>query len=189
MSALLSLEQVSKTFTRGGLLSRRTIEAVKGVSFALQADKPEIFAVIGESGSGKSTLARMILGMHKPSAGRLLFEGRDVAALTPAEKPAFMARVQPIFQNPFEAFNPLKQLDFYLFMTARRFGGAPPRRRPKAPRTPPSGRSACRSARSGAASRTSSPVASCSGSRSPGRSSRSHASSSPTSPSRWSTPR
>ncbi len=69
VSALLSLEQVSKTFTRGGLLSRRTIEAVKGVSFALEADKPEIFAVIGESGSGKSTLARMILGMHKPSAG------------------------------------------------------------------------------------------------------------------------
>ncbi len=124
MTALLALDQVSKTFTRGGILSRRTIEAVKGVSFTLDAGKPEIFAVIGESGSGKSTLARMILGMHKPSAGRLLFEGRDVAALSAAEKPAFMARVQPIFQNPFEAFNPLKQLDFYLFMTARRFGGA-----------------------------------------------------------------
>ena len=124
MTALLSLEQVSKTFTRGGLLSRRTIEAVKGVSFSLDAARPEIFAVIGESGSGKSTLARMILGMHKPSGGRLLFEGRDVAALTSAERPAFMARVQPIFQSPFEAFNPLKQLDFYLFMTARRFGGA-----------------------------------------------------------------
>ncbi len=124
MTTLLALEQVSKTFTRGGLLSRRTIEAVKGVSFTLEAETPEIFAVIGESGSGKSTLARMILGMHKPSGGRLIFEGRDVATLSVAERPGFMARVQPIFQNPFEAFNPLKQLDFYLFMTARRFGGA-----------------------------------------------------------------
>ena len=124
MTALLSLDQVSKSFTRGGILSRRTIEAVKSVSFSLEAEKPEIFAIIGESGSGKSTLARMILGMHRPSEGRLLFEGRDVGALRPAERPAFMARVQPIFQNPFEAFNPLKQLDFYLLMTARRFGGA-----------------------------------------------------------------
>ena len=37
-----------------------------------------------------------------------------------------MRKVQPIFQNPFEAFNPLKQLDHYLFMTARRFNGAEP---------------------------------------------------------------
>ena len=34
---------------------------------------------------------------------------------------AFMHKVQPIFQNPFEAFNPLKQIDRYLFMTRRRF--------------------------------------------------------------------
>lgn len=124
MNPLLELEAVSKTFTRGGLLSRRTVEAVKSVSFRLEDGKPEIFAVIGESGSGKSTLARMILGMHRPSGGRLRFQGKDVAALTAAERPAFMAKVQPIFQNPFEAFNPLKKLDFYLFMTASRFGGA-----------------------------------------------------------------
>ena len=124
MTALLSLDGVSKTFTRGGLLSRRMIEAVKGVSFTLDEGTPEIFAVIGESGSGKSTLARMILGMHRPSAGRLLFQGQDIATLTGAKRPAFMAKVQPIFQNPFEAFNPLKKLDFYLLMTARRFGGA-----------------------------------------------------------------
>lgn len=124
MTPLLMLDNVTKTFSRGGMLSRRTVEAVKGVSFTLAADKPEIFAVIGESGSGKSTLARMILGMHQPSSGRLLFQGQDVAALKAAERSAFMAKVQPIFQNPFEAFNPLKKLDFYIFMTARRFGGA-----------------------------------------------------------------
>jgi ABC-type oligopeptide transport system ATPase subunit len=68
MSALIELDKVSKSFSRGGLLSRRRVEAVKAVSFALQAGKPEIFTVIGESGSGKSTLARMILGIHAPSS-------------------------------------------------------------------------------------------------------------------------
>jgi peptide/nickel transport system ATP-binding protein len=121
MSALLELDRVGKSFSRGGLFSTRRVEAVKEVSFALAADKPEIFTVIGESGSGKSTLARMILGIHAPSSGLIRLGGRDVAA---NERRAFMAEVQPIFQNPFEAFNPLKQLDRYLFMTAERFGGA-----------------------------------------------------------------
>jgi ABC-type oligopeptide transport system ATPase subunit len=125
MNALLQLNNVCKTFTRGGLLSRDWIDAVKDVSFSLKADKPEIFAIIGESGSGKSTLARMILGIHAPTAGRLVVDGIDVAAISGrAARHAFMSKVQPIFQNPFEAFNPLKKVDRYLFMTARRFGGA-----------------------------------------------------------------
>ncbi len=121
MSALLELDLVSKSFSRGGLFSTRRVDAVKEVSFTLQDEKPEIFTVIGESGSGKSTLARMILGIHAPSSGRIKLAGREVASY---ERQAFMAKVQPIFQNPFEAFNPLKQLDRYLFMTAERFGGA-----------------------------------------------------------------
>ena len=125
MSALLVLDNVSKTFSRGGLFGTSRIEAVKSVSFTISAVAPEIFTVIGESGSGKSTLARMILGIHKPTSGRLIFDGTDIAAIRGrAARHAFMAKVQPIFQNPFEAFNPLKQLDRYLFMTARRFGGA-----------------------------------------------------------------
>ena len=101
------------------------IEAVKDVSFKVSERRPEIFTVIGESGSGKSTLARMILGLHEPTSGRLLLEGRDIAHVPDrAARHAFMARVQPIFQNPFEVFNPLKRLDHYLFLTARRFGGA-----------------------------------------------------------------
>jgi ABC-type oligopeptide transport system ATPase subunit len=119
MSALLSLEGVCKTFSRGGLFSSRRVDAVKSVSFSIAADRPEIFTIIGESGSGKSTLARMILGIHAPTSGRMLFAGKEVITIRGrADRHAFMARVQPIFQNPFEAFNPLKQLDRYLFMTA-----------------------------------------------------------------------
>jgi peptide/nickel transport system ATP-binding protein len=125
MSALLELDKVSKSFSRGGLFSTRRVDAVKEVSFALQDETPEIFTVIGESGSGKSTLARVILGIHAPSSGSIRLAGREVASY---EQRAFMARVQPIFQNPFEAFNPLKQLDRYLFMTAERFGEAADRK-------------------------------------------------------------
>jgi peptide/nickel transport system ATP-binding protein len=124
-SALLDVERVSKVFSRGGLLSRERIRAVDDVSFRLEAGCPEIFSIIGESGSGKSTLAKMILRIETPSSGRLRFRGTDVAQVHGRKTGlAFMAQVQPIFQNPFEAFNPLRQLDHYLFMTARRFSGA-----------------------------------------------------------------
>jgi len=119
---LLLLDHVVKRFGTGGLFSRRHVTAVDDVSFALAHDRPEIFAIVGESGSGKSTLANMILGSEPPSAGSLRFDGRDIGAIrTRAEREAFMARVQPVFQNPFEAFNPLTSIDAYLFATARRF--------------------------------------------------------------------
>jgi ABC-type oligopeptide transport system ATPase subunit len=120
--ALLEVDHVCKEFVRGGLLSRQRIRAVDDVSFSLAAGRPEIFAIIGESGSGKSTLAAMILNVLRPSSGNLRLRGTDLAEIRGrAARLAFMAQVQPIFQNPFEAFNPLKQLDHYLFMTARRF--------------------------------------------------------------------
>ncbi|MBW8727561.1 MAG: ABC transporter ATP-binding protein [Inquilinus limosus] len=122
MTDLLKLDRVTKVFPVGGLFSRRSMTAVDDVSFALAADKPEIFAIVGESGSGKSTLAKMMLGNEVPSQGRLVFDGTDVATIKGrAAREAFMARVQPVFQNPFEAFNPLTRLDRYLFATANRF--------------------------------------------------------------------
>lgn len=123
MSApLLEVDRVSKQFGMGGLLSRQHVRAVDDVSFTLAADKPEIFTIIGESGSGKTTLARMILGLERPTSGDLRFRGQLISRrMSRRERLAFMAAVQPVFQNPFEAFNPLKQVDRYLFATARRF--------------------------------------------------------------------
>jgi peptide/nickel transport system ATP-binding protein len=121
-TALLAVSHVSKIFGRGGLFSSRRVVAVNDVSFEIAAQRPEIFTVIGESGSGKTTLSRMILNIEKPSGGSLVFDGTDLATVkSTADRLAFMHKVQPIFQNPFEAFNPLKQLDRYLFMTRRRF--------------------------------------------------------------------
>ena len=122
---VLELDHVSKFFPVGGLFSRRKLQAVNDVSFTLSAERAEIFAVVGESGSGKSTIANMVLGTELPSSGRLRFGGVDIATLAGRKaREAFMGQVQPVFQNPFEAFNPLSRIDQYLFATAHRFAGA-----------------------------------------------------------------
>lgn len=122
MSTLLDVRDVSKRFTMGGLLSRKTVEAVQDASLSLSVEKPEIFTIIGESGSGKTTLARMILGLELPTSGEISFKGKTVShRVGRQERLEFMANVQPVFQNPFEAFNPLKRIDRYLESTARRF--------------------------------------------------------------------
>lgn len=124
-TALLDLHAVEKTFGTGGIFSGRQSKAVDGVSFALDAGGPEIFTIIGESGSGKTTLARMVLNTLSPTSGVIRFRGVDLASLRSRRAHlAFMGAVQPIFQNPFETFNPLKKIDRYLFATAHRFAGA-----------------------------------------------------------------
>ncbi len=117
---LLEVDRVSRVYS-SGLLVRRRVVAVNDVSLSLSAEQPEIFTIVGESGSGKTTLARMILGLVPPSSGTIRFKGSD--ASRPPSRLDFMRQVQPIFQNPFEAFNPMKRVDRYLFTTARRMAG------------------------------------------------------------------
>jgi len=144
---LLQLRGVGRSFGAGPF-SRRHVVAVQDVSFALEAGRPEIFAVIGESGSGKSTLARMILKTLPPTEGQIRFRGRDLTTIhRRPDRLQFMRAVQPIFQNPFEAFNPLRRVDRYLAATCTR--------------------SASRWPKSGAGSRTNCPAGSYNASRSP----------------------
>lgn len=122
MTSLLDVARVSKRFSTGGLLARRIVNAVEDASFSLSADKPEIFTIIGESGSGKTTLARMILGLEDATEGEIRVRGERVSRRDGRRKRLeYMSYVQPVFQNPFEAFNPLKRVDRYLESTARRF--------------------------------------------------------------------
>jgi ABC-type oligopeptide transport system ATPase subunit len=122
---LLAVDSVTKIYSRGGLIGGPAFRAVDDVSFTISAGRPEIFTVIGESGSGKTTLSRMILNLTEPTSGTIRFRGTDVTASRGRKaRMAFMAAVQPIFQNPFEAFNPLQRVDGYLLKTAQRFRGA-----------------------------------------------------------------
>jgi peptide/nickel transport system ATP-binding protein len=119
---LLELDRVTQSYTRGGLLARQKFNAVEDVSFRLDTGRPEILAIIGESGSGKTTLARTMLNLVTPTSGSVRFRGEDLTRIrSRRERLAFMQHVQPIFQNPFGAFNPLKKVERYLFATARRF--------------------------------------------------------------------
>ena len=122
---LLQVEALTKVYAMGGLFGRDTFKAVDDVSLSILANRPEIFTIIGESGSGKTTLSRMILGLVAPTSGTIRFRGDDVSRVRGRRaRMAFMAAVQPVFQNPFETFNPLRTVDAYLLSTARRFKGS-----------------------------------------------------------------
>ncbi|KAF2959455.1 ABC transporter ATP-binding protein [Thermotoga sp. 38H-to] len=117
MSEFLELDNVSKIFKVGTLISRISIPAVWKVTFSLP-ERPVIFSLVGESGSGKSTLANLLLRLIKPTSGEIYLRGKKLEEYSQKE---FLRMVQPIFQNPFESFNPLKKVETYIFSTARAF--------------------------------------------------------------------
>lgn len=126
---LFDLQHAVVEFNIGGLIGGTKLVAVNDVSFALSKEKPEIFTLAGESGSGKTTLARLLLGDLNPTSGKVYFEGKDITGINRrSEFKAFMKKVQPVFQNPFETFNPLRLVEEYLFDTALNFGIARNRR-------------------------------------------------------------
>lgn len=119
---LLDVQHVTVEFHIGGLVGGTLLTAVNDISFSLESDRPEIFTLAGESGSGKTTLSRLLLRDLEPTRGKVLFEGRDVSTIRKrSEFNEFMKKVQPVFQNPFETFNPLRRVDAYLFDTAINF--------------------------------------------------------------------
>jgi oligopeptide/dipeptide ABC transporter ATP-binding protein len=82
----------------------------------------QIFTIVGESGCGKTTLARMVLGLIEPTSGSIRILGRDIWKLSAGERYRWLPKhVQPVFQNPFESFNPLRKVSTYLIHTAKKF--------------------------------------------------------------------
>ena len=121
MSNLLELKSVTKVFG-GGLFKRasRTV-AVEDVSFAIDADVASITAVAGESGSGKTTLARLLLGVIRPTDGNVIYDGQDVSQMSGSQRRQFRREVQPIFQDPFEVYNPFYKADHLLHVAIDKF--------------------------------------------------------------------
>ena len=115
MTALLEARNVTKVFG-GGLFDRTKTVALEDFSMAITGDAPTITAVVGESGSGKTTLARLLLGVTSPTAGSVLYKGRDLQKLSRTESREFLNDVQVIFQDPFEVYNPFYRVDHVLTM-------------------------------------------------------------------------
>ncbi|MES4907269.1 MULTISPECIES: oligopeptide/dipeptide ABC transporter ATP-binding protein [unclassified Streptomyces] len=96
---LLEVSGVTKSFGHG----RRRLTALDGVDVRLE--RGETLGLVGESGCGKSTLARVVLGLERPDAGTVRFDGTDPFTLKGKELLAWRRRVQMVFQDPFASLN------------------------------------------------------------------------------------
>jgi peptide/nickel transport system ATP-binding protein len=121
MTPLLEARGVTKVYG-GGLLHRDQTVALDDFSLRIEAEPPTITAIVGESGSGKTTLARLLLGLTTPTAGMILYRGKDLRRLSRGEWRAFRRDVQAIFQDPYEVYNPFYKVDHVLVTPLRKFG-------------------------------------------------------------------
>jgi peptide/nickel transport system ATP-binding protein len=111
--APLAVRGLTKHFADGPALHRTTVHAVDDVDFELRPGR--ITALVGESGSGKSTVARLLARLYEPTAGTVLFEGRDVSTENRRrEVIRYRSQVQMIFQDPFGSLNPVKTIRHHL---------------------------------------------------------------------------
>jgi oligopeptide/dipeptide ABC transporter ATP-binding protein len=92
--------------TEGALFSRRVaqVRAVDGISFTIR--KGETLGLVGESGCGKTTTGRCILRLEHPTAGEILFDGKNLVDLDQKSMRALRQKIQVIFQDPYSSLNP-----------------------------------------------------------------------------------
>jgi oligopeptide transport system ATP-binding protein len=105
---ILRVEDLKVHFpvTKGIIIQRQvaTVKAVDGVSFTIR--RGETLGLVGESGSGKSTTGLAVLRMLTPTAGRIVFEGQDIAPHRGAELLDVRRRMQMVYQDPYGSLNP-----------------------------------------------------------------------------------
>ncbi|MEM6487194.1 MAG: ATP-binding cassette domain-containing protein [Pseudomonadota bacterium] len=105
---LIRAEALVKRFRAGGFGRARWATAVEGVSLSIR--QGQTLALVGESGSGKSTVARLLMRLLEPDAGRVLFDGQDLAALGARALTEARRGFQMVFQDPQLSLNPRRSV-------------------------------------------------------------------------------
>lgn len=110
---VIELDRISKIYqpkrSMFGTKPTEKIVALNNVSF--QINQGEIFGLVGESGSGKTTAGRLMVKLEAPSQGKVFLDGEDMTHIRKKRVKAFHAKVQMIFQDPYQSLNP--QLSIY----------------------------------------------------------------------------
>ncbi len=102
---VLQVRSLAKSFwLRTGVFGRREFKAVQNVNFELR--RGHTLGVVGESGSGKTTMGLTLLRLHEPTAGEVIFDGRNLLKLSDRERQGMRRRIQIVFQNPYASLNP-----------------------------------------------------------------------------------
>lgn len=103
-------------FTRNA----RSVHAVNNLSLSLESG--ETLGLVGESGCGKSTLARLLLGLEKPSSGRVIYRNEDYTDWSFSEMRMIRRKMQMVFQNSLASFNPLFTVEQIIGEPLRNYG-------------------------------------------------------------------
>ncbi len=104
-AVILEARSLNKTFfLKEGFFGKKAVPAVKDVNFRLARGKT--LGLVGESGSGKTTVGLTLMRLHDATSGEVLFEGKNLLALSDREMMAYRRRIQIIFQNPYASLNP-----------------------------------------------------------------------------------
>lgn len=100
--ALLSVQDLVKHFPING--SSKVVKALNGVT--LEIERGETLSLVGESGSGKTTVGRAVVGLMEATAGAIVFDGKPMSWSRNIRSPELRGRIQFVFQEPAESFNP-----------------------------------------------------------------------------------